>query len=137
MVSAAKVGQMYEEPFINLARSFLNHVIRMDYETGHSMLLKDQPDLLLPKIRGVLLKDMKESVVLRCSHRDLKHSSNKVRLRSATTSGLGIQVAHVGHRHVVREIEFVVPIQVPVEHARAIADGFELLAIVIDSLHTI
>ena len=44
MVSAAKVGQMYEEPFINLARSFLNHVIRMDYETGHSMLLKDQPE---------------------------------------------------------------------------------------------
>src|SRR5580704_2605626 len=134
MVSAAKVCQVCEELLIDLARSFLSDIIRMDYKTGHSMLLADQPDLLLPKIRRVLLKDMKESVVLRCSHRDLENLSNKIRLAGTTAAGLGIQVAHIGHRHVVREIEFIVPIQVPVEHARAIAEGFELLAIVIDSL---
>ena len=80
---------------------------------------------------------MKEGVILRCGHRDLENLSNKIRLAGTTAAGLGIQVAHIGHGHVVGEIKFVVPVQVPVEHARAIADGFELLAIFIDPLNTI
>src|SRR5215471_19332555 len=84
----------------------------------------------------MLAKNVEERVVLRGDDGDLEHLAYKIRFGGATSTGLRVQVTHIRHRHVVGILERVVPIEIPVQNAGAIARCLEPFSVGVDTRHS-
>ena len=91
----------------------------MNYEAYQSVVFPDQGNLLLPKLRGVVAKNMEERIVLRARDWKLDDVPDKVRHNCAAAAELRIEMCHIGNRQVIGELESVVPVRVAIEDARA------------------
>src|SRR2546425_180211 len=75
---------------------------------------------------------MEQGVVLNGRERQLQKLSDEKRSLTATTASLRLKMRHARHGHVVREVERIIPILIPIERARAEAERAILLAILVD-----
>src|SRR5579859_2640674 len=108
----------------------------MNYEAYQPMLVANQGDLLLPKLRGVITQNVEERVVLRAGHGKLDDVSDKVWHHRAAAATLRIEMCHVGNRHVIGELESVVPVCVTVEDTGAKPLGAVFPCVFVDALRT-
>ena len=69
-----------------------------------AVFFPDEGNLLLPNLDRVVLQNVKKRVILHHSHWKFQHLSVEERKNGATASSLGIQMRHVGNRHVIGEI---------------------------------
>jgi|SRR5580704_7522220 hypothetical protein len=66
---------------------------------------------------------MEKRVILRCGYRKFEDLADEEREHRAATAALGIEMRNVRNRHVVGEIERIVPIHVPVQPGRSEAQS--------------
>ena len=88
----------------------------MDDKAHQSMLCPDYRDLLSPKTGRIVAQDMKKRVILSRGYRKFDNIADKERKNRATTASLWIQVRHIRDRHIVREIQRIKPINIPIEY---------------------
>src|SRR4029077_12253775 len=79
---------------------------------------------------------MEKRIILRCGYRKFEDLANEEREHRAAAAALGIEVRNVRNRHVVGEIESVVPILIPIQHSRSEAQSTKLPCVTIDSFGT-
>jgi len=65
--------------------------------------------LFFPEADGTIIENVEQIVVLRRRHRQFHHVADKKWHHGAAAALLRIQVGHVRHRHVVGELECVIP----------------------------
>src|SRR6266403_5118294 len=105
----------------------------MDDEAHQAMLRGDEGDLTLPEIDRVVGQDVEEGIILRGRQRELEDVTDEERHHRAAASSLSLQVADIGHRHVVGKVEQLEPVGIPIQRARTESESAKLSPPVIDS----
>src|SRR5208283_5157995 len=108
----------------------------MNDEGDQPVMFPDEGNLLFPQFDRVVIENLKERVVLRARHRKLNDLSNEIRHDGAATASLRVEMGHVGNRHIIGELESVIPVRVAVEDAGSKALGAILPGIVVDALRS-
>src|SRR4051812_39895939 len=83
-------------------------------------------NLFSPQRRGILRQDVKQRIVLNRRERELKDSAHEVRHHRAAPASLRLQMGDVRDRHIIRELERVIPLLFAVHRARPEASTAEL-----------
>src|SRR5215469_3384866 len=106
-------SEIVEQGLVHLALSCFEDIVGMDDEIHETMVLHDQGDLLLPPVERIVVENVKQGVVLGHRHRKFEQFSVKERKDSAASTALRVKMRHIGDGHVIREIQCVVPLEVP------------------------
>jgi hypothetical protein len=72
------------------------------------------PGLGLPQIDSVLAQDVEQSVVLCGGHRKFEDVADEIGEDRAASPTLRIQVTDVGRRHVIFELQRIIPVQISI-----------------------
>src|SRR5579859_2776780 len=105
----------------------------MNDEAGQSVLFENLGNFELPKGGGILIENVKKGVVLSGGDRQFQDLADKVRHHGTTAAALWIEMRCIGHGHVVRKIECVVPCEIAIEGSRAKPEGAEGPAVLINA----
>jgi len=125
---------MVEQCFVRALRLRLQDVIWVDNDTNQPMVSLDTSDLFFPKFDGIITQDIEECVVLRTGKWKLDDLSDEVGHYRAAATVLRVEMRHVGNRHVIRELEDVVPVCVAVEDAGAKPLGTVFFGVIVDAI---
>ena len=74
------------------------------------MLLDDQIKLRLPGLDRVLTEDVKDRVILRCCEGYFQNLPDEIWHDSAASAPLDFQMGDIRNRHVIGELESVIPV---------------------------
>src|SRR5689334_21820975 len=105
----------------------------MNNEAGQSVLFENLRNFELPKCGGVLIENVKEGVVLSGGNRQFQDFAHEVWHYGTASAALWIQMRCIGHGHVVRKIEGVVPCEIAIEGSRAKPEGTKGPAVMINA----
>src|SRR5438105_8650326 len=97
------------------------------------MLLGNQVDLLFPQLRGILIEDVEQGIVLRRGDRQLQGLTDEKWHHRATATSLWVQMTNAWHRHVISKVQGLIPILISVENGGTKAGGSVISAVSIDS----
>src|ERR1035441_5052863 len=89
-----QIPEIVEQGFINPALTCAVDTVRVHDEIHQAMIFHDQRNLLLPSIERIVLKDVKERVVLRHRDREFEKLAIEKWKDGATTAPLRIEVCH-------------------------------------------
>ena len=127
LIKASQQGE------IKVACRFVEQIVWMNDEADQTMLVADQFDLLFPKVHRALSQDIEERVVLRGDNGDLQDLADKVGLGGAAPTVLRVEMAHVGHGHIVGTVEKFIPVEISIKNSGPVAGGTEFPPVVIDA----
>lgn len=116
-----------------MLRARIEQIVRMDDKAEEAVAAQNDFDLAVPEVQGIGSKNVMEAIVLDAHDGKLEDFSNEERLGGATAAGLRFEMTGVGNGHVVGKFEGVVPIQVAVEDAGAVAGRVKLPGVKIDA----
>src|SRR5262245_55924674 len=119
----AQLREMLQESPVRGLRLLLDDVVGMDQQTGQTVSFHNGVELVSPNINRVVVQDVEQRVVLGRREGKLQHTSDEKRHQAATPAPLRLETPGAGHRHVVGELEGVIPCEVSIEAARAEAAG--------------
>src|ERR1700732_5315798 len=105
----------------------------MNNEADQTILVADEFDLLFPKIHRALAQDIEQCVVLRSDNGHLQDLANKGGLGGAAPTVLRVEMAHIGHGHIVGTVEEFIPVEISIKNSGPVAGGTEFSPIVIDA----
>src|SRR5208282_5252269 len=104
----------------------------MDDEAHKPMFFHNELDLPFPEVDRVFLENVEQRVILGYSHRQFQNVPNEIWHNGTTPTSLRIQVRHIWNRHIVSEVERVVPYLLAIEYPCAEANSAVFLSIGID-----
>src|SRR5580658_13391 len=104
----------------------------MHDKTHQAISLANHAKLFLPKVNRILAQDVNERVVLDGCQREFKNISYEEGHHGAATAPFRLQVRDIWQRHIVGELERVVPIQLAIHRPGAETLGMILTGIVVD-----
>src|SRR6185436_9407356 len=110
VASIAQGTETREEKFVHVARALVDEIVRMANEAHQPMPRPDHLDLLFPNRGCVVVKNVKQRIVLHGRERKLHEIANEIGKDRATSAALRLEMRDVGNRHVVRELECVKPV---------------------------
>src|SRR5436190_2547324 len=91
----------------------------MDDERHQAMRVEDCLRLLLPYSRREVIENVKQCVILGRRQGELSNSAwQEVRHNAATSAALSLEASNVRHRHVVRKIQMLEPVGIPIQDGR-------------------
>src|SRR5437667_6946394 len=106
----------------------------MHDEAGQAVMFGDRLELALPEVDRVVVQDVEQGVVLGGRERELEDPAQEKGHQAAAAAPLRLQVPDARHRHVVGEVESVVPGLVAIEPARAEPERAEFSSVFINTL---
>src|SRR5258707_5501078 len=105
----------------------------MTDETHQTVSLPEERELALPQIDRIIVKDVKERIILRRGKRKFNNLAHKIRKNRAATTSHWFQVSDVGNGHVIRKLEEIVPLLITVHGAGAKSATTISLHVTVDS----
>src|SRR2546426_817977 len=78
---------------------------------------------------------MEQGIVLNGRERQLQYLPDEKRCLTTTAASLRLEMRHARHGHVIRKLQRVIPLLIPIESARAKAERAIVPAILVDPLN--
>src|SRR5208282_1511083 len=106
----SQLGQMGQQRLVDFSLPPSGGIVGVSNEAQKAVLLHNEIDLGLPQVGRVILKNVKQSVVLCCGHWNFEQVADEVRHHRTTSSTLRIEMRHVRHRHIVGKVQILKPL---------------------------